>query len=118
MALEPTSIVGAVPTTVTVVLAPAVSGSSSTLRRSVRSAATSMPGAGEGTVGLLLEAQGVRARWQLRDAVETGGVGHHHLLALERGEVAVTTTSATGAWVAVSTTFPVSTEVAALRQHH
>jgi hypothetical protein len=40
--LEPTSTTGGVPTTVTVSV-PAISGSSSTLRRSVRSAVTSMP---------------------------------------------------------------------------
>ena len=82
VALEPMSMVGGVPITVTVSL-PAVSGSSSTLRRSVRSAATSMPARAEGPVRLLLEAQGVRPGRQLRDAVETGAVGHHHLLALQ-----------------------------------
>ena len=41
VALEPMSMVGGVPMTVTVSL-PAVSGSSSTLSRRVRSAATSM----------------------------------------------------------------------------
>ena len=40
--LEPTSMVGGVPTTVTVSV-PAVSGSNSTFKRRVRSAGTSMP---------------------------------------------------------------------------
>ena len=40
--LEPTSTIGGVPTTVTVSV-PAISGSSSTFKRSVRSAATSIP---------------------------------------------------------------------------